>query len=82
MRQRWALTRSFDSLAADKLLLVTTLCRLVALMDLADGSRVPALCFNLVTPPGPEERNAEYAAKLPHLARRLRLPADYADSIQ
>ena len=50
--------------------------------ELADGSHVPALCFNLVVPPAPEEANAEYAAKLRELARRLRFPAEYIDSIR
>jgi len=35
-----------------------------------DGSQVPALCFNLLVPPGPEEANSECAAKLRDLARR------------
>lgn len=52
------------------------------LTELADGSRVPALCFNLIVPPGPEEANAEYAAKLRDLARRLGLPSEYVESIQ
>ena len=50
--------------------------------QLTDGSRVPALCFNLLVPPGPEEANSEYAAKLRELARRLGLPSDYAESIK
>jgi len=50
--------------------------------ELNDGSRVPALCFNLVEPPNPEERNSEYAAKLRDLAYRLGLPSDYVNSIQ
>lgn len=44
------------------------------LCELGDGSRVPALCFNLVVPPGPEEANSEYAAKLRGLVRRLGSP--------
>jgi hypothetical protein len=52
------------------------------LAELADGSQVPALCFNLLVPPGPEEANAEYAAKLRDLARRLGLPSNYVESIQ
>ncbi len=52
------------------------------LSELADGSRVPALCFNLIVPPGPEEANSEYAAKLRDLARRLGFPSDYVESIQ
>ena len=47
-----------------------------------DGSLVPALCFNLLEPPRPEEANSEYAAKLRGLAARLGLPSDYVDSIQ
>jgi len=52
------------------------------LAELTDGSRVPALCFNLLVPPSPEEVNSGYAAKLRDLARRLGLPADYVASIQ
>ena len=52
------------------------------LAELRDGSRVPALCFNLLVPPTPEEVNSEYAAKLRDLARRLGLPSDYVESIQ
>lgn len=52
------------------------------LCELKDGSRIPALCFNLLEPPRPEEANAEYAAKLRDLAVRLALPSDYVASIQ
>ena len=52
------------------------------LAELADGSRVPALCFNLLVPPGPEEANSEYAAKLRDLAGRLGLPSHYVKSIK
>ena len=52
------------------------------LADLADGSSVPALCFNLVLPPGPGEANPEYAAKLRDLGRRLELPSEYVDNIR
>ena len=50
--------------------------------QLSDGSFLPALCFNLVDPPAPEEKNPVYAAKLQHLAIRLRLPSDYTESIR
>ena len=50
--------------------------------ELTDGSRVPALCFNLLVPPRPEEANSEYASKLRELARRLGLPSDYVESIK
>ena len=52
------------------------------LAEPGDGSRVPALCFNLTVPPAPEEANPEYAAKLRELARRLGLPSAYVESIQ
>jgi len=52
------------------------------LAELGDGSTIPALCFNLIEPPRPEERNAEYAAKLRALAERLHLPQEYVDTIQ
>jgi gamma-glutamyl AIG2-like cyclotransferase len=49
--------------------------------QLADGTFVPALCFNLPAPPA-EERNPEYASKLRQLAARLGLPAEYVASIR
>lgn len=52
------------------------------LAELNDGSRVAALCFNLLTPPAPGEANPEYAAKLRDLARRLELPTNYLNSIK
>lgn len=47
----------------------------------ADGSIVPALCFNLPAPPAHSERNPRYASKLRELAARLGLPNDYVSSI-
>jgi hypothetical protein len=47
----------------------------------ADGTIVPALCFNLPAPPAPGERNPQYAAQLRALAAQLGLPADYVSSI-
>jgi hypothetical protein len=44
--------------------------------ELADGSSVPALCFNLPTPPQTHGTNPEYAARLQAVARRLGLPED------
>jgi hypothetical protein len=52
------------------------------LAQLADGSFIPTMCFNLAAPPGPDEANAEYAAKLRDLAQRLNLPADYVSRIR
>ena len=51
------------------------------LIELADASILPALCFNLTEPPAPEERNPEYAGKLRALAQRLGLPDDYVSSL-
>lgn len=48
---------------------------------LGDGSVIPALCFNLPSPPATEERNAQYASKLRALAERIGLPPDYVSSI-
>lgn len=52
------------------------------LVQVSNGSFLPALCFNLVNPPAPEEKNPEYAAKLKQLAIRLKLPAAYIESIR
>ena len=47
-----------------------------------DGVRIPAVCFNLVTPPSPGEANREYAEQLRELAGRLGLPRDYVERIR
>jgi len=47
-----------------------------------DGARIPAVCFNLVTPPSPGEANRDYAEKLRELARRLGLPLDYIERMR
>jgi hypothetical protein len=52
------------------------------LCELADGSHVPALCFNLVGPTTAGEVNSEYATKLRDLANRLHLPAEYVGTIR
>ncbi len=52
------------------------------LAECVDGSRVAALCFNLPTPPRPDEANPDYAAKLREVGRRLGLPSDYVASIK
>ncbi len=51
-------------------------------VEFADGSRSPALCFNLVVPPGEQESNAAYAASLRDLAQRLGFPSEYVHSIK
>lgn len=52
------------------------------LAELSDGTRVPALCFNLAAPPKPDEANPEYATKLRALASRLGLPSEYIQTIR
>jgi hypothetical protein len=52
------------------------------LAECADGSRVAALCFNLPTPPRPDEANPDYAAKLREIGRRVGLPSHYIEAIR
>ena len=52
------------------------------LAKLNDGSVAPALCFNLPTPPSPDQKNPEYATKLRQLASRIGLPPSYVSSIE
>lgn len=52
---------------------------------LADGSVVPALCFNLPLPPTPlstDQRDPHYVSKLRELAERIGLPPSYVSSIE
>ena len=51
------------------------------LVHLAQGDALPALCFNLPEPPAASEHSAEYASKLRGLARRLKFPEEYVESI-
>jgi hypothetical protein len=52
------------------------------LAKLTDGSSVPALCFNLPTPPQTDQGNPDYATRLKAVARRLRLPESYVETIR
>ena len=52
------------------------------LAKLADGSQVPALCFNLPNTMGKALPNLEYSTKLRELARRLGLPSTYVEKIK
>jgi hypothetical protein len=52
------------------------------LAQLADGSVIPALCFNLPAPPSIRERNPQYVSKLREVASRIGLPPSYVSSIQ
>lgn len=46
-----------------------------------NGEEIPALCFNLPTPPAATERNPQYAAKLKELAGRIGLAEQYIVTI-
>jgi Gamma-glutamyl cyclotransferase, AIG2-like len=46
-----------------------------------DGSDLTALCYNLAIAPGPEEGNANYAARLREVLTRLGFPEAYVTSI-
>ncbi len=52
------------------------------LVNLATGDLVAALCYNLVEPPSPAERNPEYASRLRAIARKVGLPPDNVASLQ
>ncbi len=49
--------------------------------ELLDGGSVPALCYNLLEAPAPDEANADYAEKLRAALRRLDFPADYIETV-
>jgi hypothetical protein len=50
--------------------------------QLAQGTIIPALCFNLPVPPSADERNRQYETKLRELAERIGLPSSYVSSIR
>jgi hypothetical protein len=52
------------------------------LAHLATGGVVAALCYNLLQPPSPTERNPEYASQLRAVAEKVGLPPDYVASIR
>ena len=46
-----------------------------------EGETMPALCYNLREAPGPDEANAEYAARLRAVLGELEFPPDYIASV-
>jgi hypothetical protein len=52
------------------------------LAHLASGGIIAALCYNLADPPGPNDRNPEYASQLRAVAQKVGLPAEYVSSLQ
>jgi hypothetical protein len=46
-----------------------------------DGAAMPALCFSLPEAPPPDERNAEYAARLQRALLELAFPPEYVASV-
>ncbi len=51
------------------------------LAHIADTDSIPALCYNLVSAPGDNERNPEYARRLGNVLRKLKFPPGYVASI-
>ncbi|MDH3377521.1 MAG: gamma-glutamylcyclotransferase [Gammaproteobacteria bacterium] len=51
------------------------------LAQLLHGEAVPALCYNLLTPPHPDEVNEEYAFKLRAVLAKLNFPSEYIESV-
>jgi hypothetical protein len=52
------------------------------LARLLEGNPVPALCYNLLIEPRPEERNPDYALRLQRTLRDLGcFPEAYVDSV-
>ncbi len=49
---------------------------------MADGTSIPALCFNLPAAPAPHEANPAYARRLGEIGLRLGLPSDYLASLE
>ena len=52
------------------------------LVQLENGGRLAALCYNLPEPPSPAERNPQYAAKLRAVAKKVGLPEEYIARLQ
>lgn len=46
-----------------------------------EGATFPALCYNLCEAPGPDEVNAEYAARLRITLSKLDFPQEYIASV-
>lgn len=48
----------------------------------SEGEAIPALCYNLVQAPEPQERNPEYAMRLKSVLGNLGFPAEYVESVK
>jgi hypothetical protein len=46
-----------------------------------DGTPLPALCYNLLEAPAPDEANPDYAERLRAALARLGFPADYIATV-
>ena len=51
------------------------------LAQVIEGHAVPALCYNLIQPPEPHERNADYAIRLKGTLTKLGFPENYVASV-
>jgi len=47
-----------------------------------EGEAIPALCYNLVRAPEPDERNPEYAMRLRSVLENLGFPAEYVEAVR
>jgi len=47
-----------------------------------EGEAIPALCYNLVQVPEPQERNPEYAKRLKSVLEDLGFPVEYVESVK
>jgi hypothetical protein len=52
------------------------------LAELAGGGVTAALCYNLPTPPGANERNPDYVTKLREVGEKVGLPEGYLSSLR
>jgi len=50
-------------------------------VNLMEECTLSAMCYNLLTPPSPDEANPEYAEKLKKALYRLEFPSSYIESI-
>jgi hypothetical protein len=46
-----------------------------------DGLATPALCYNLIAAPAPDERNPDYAARLRRALQKLDFPPEYVAAV-
>ena len=50
-------------------------------VQIMEGETLPALCYNLLDEPSPDEANSEYAARLKAVLTKLGFPLEYIDAL-